>query len=144
MNFILILIFFLAFCITIVVVITHPTTLGEEMKIVRIVVSNTSMSISSAFSSDLISTTPFRFIRAPKDAKPADAVGGDEASWAVSREDSANGTYASNGGEKFVYRVKKTGSFGGYKIVTETTTAKTDREALLDMRSKKKSDRFCY
>jgi len=116
--------------------------LGEEMKIVRIVVSNTSMSISSAFSSDLISTTPFRFIRAPKDTKPA----GEEASTkrVVSKEDSANGTYASNGGEKFVYRVKKTGSFGGYKIVTETTTSKTDREALLDMRSKKKSDRFCY
>lgn len=126
------------------VIITHPTTLAEEMKIVRIVVSNTSMSISSAFSSDLISTTPFRYIRAPKEAKPATAAGGDEAARARSREDSANGTYASNGGEKFVYRVKKEGSFGGYKIVTETTTSKTDREALLDMRSKKKSDRFCY
>lgn len=122
----------------------HPTTFVEEMKIVRIVVSNTSMSISSAFSSDLISTTPFRYIRAPKEAKSTKASGGDDAARAVSNEDKSNGTYASEGGEKFVYRVKKTGSFGGYKIVTENTTAKTDREVLLDMRSKKKSDRFCH
>ena len=31
----------------------------------------------------------------------------------------AFGTYASAGGDKLVYRVKKTGAFGGYKIVTE-------------------------
>ena len=56
-------------------------------------------------------------------------------------EEDAFGTYASSGGEKFVYRVKKTGSFGGYKIVTEDTNSSTSREQLLDMRSKKKSDR---
>ena len=58
----------------------------------------------------------------------------------------AFGTYASGGGEKFVYRVKKEGAFGGYKIVTEDVSkgnAKS-REELLDMRTKKKSDRFCY
>ena len=45
------------------------------------------------------------------------------------------------GGEKFVYRVKKTGSFGGYKIVSEDTNTVKTREDLLNMRSKKKSDR---
>lgn len=31
-------------------------------------------------------------------------------------EEDAFGTYASQGGEKFVYRVKKEGGFGGYKV----------------------------
>ena len=44
------------------IIITHPTSLVEEMKVVRIIVSNISMSISSAFSSDLISTTPFKSV----------------------------------------------------------------------------------
>ena len=42
------------------IIISHPTSLVEEMKVVRIIVSNISMSISSAFSSDIISTTPFK------------------------------------------------------------------------------------
>ena len=44
------------------IIVTHPTSLVEEMKVVRIVVSNSSMSISSAFSSDLISTTLFKYV----------------------------------------------------------------------------------
>lgn len=43
------------------IMITHPTTLQEETKIVRMVLSNVSIGISSAFSTDLISTTPFRY-----------------------------------------------------------------------------------
>lgn len=127
------------------VIIVHPTSLVEEMKVVRIVVSNTSMSISSAFSSDLVSTTPFKFIKAPKQVQE----NGDETEKALkarkkSSEDESNGTYASQGGSQFVYRVKKEGSFGGYKIVTEKTNSMTSREELLDKREKKKSDRFCY
>lgn len=56
-------------------------------------------------------------------------------------EENAFGTYASKGGEQFVYRVKKEGAFGGYKIVTERTGSALSREELLDMRKKKKSDR---
>ncbi len=37
-----------------------PFRLQEETKIVRMVLSNVSIGISSAFSSDLISTTPFK------------------------------------------------------------------------------------
>jgi hypothetical protein len=43
----------------------HPTTLQEETKIVRMVVSDSSMGVSSAFSSDLITTTEFRSGRQP-------------------------------------------------------------------------------
>ena len=41
-------------------IITHPTSLVDETKIVRMVLSNISVSISSAFSSDLVSTASFR------------------------------------------------------------------------------------
>jgi len=55
----------------------------------------------------------------------------------------AYGTYGSKGGQELVYRVKKDGAFGGYKIVKENTD-NASRENLLEQRSKKKSDRFCY
>lgn len=42
------------------ILITHPTTLQTEMKVVRMVLSNMSIGISSGFSSDLISTTSFK------------------------------------------------------------------------------------
>jgi hypothetical protein len=48
------------------IIITHPTSLQEETKIVRMVLSNMSIGISSAFSSDLVTTTSFRYIKAPK------------------------------------------------------------------------------
>ena len=44
----------------VLVIVTHPVTLTEEMKIVRMVLSNISMSISSGFTSDLITTSSFR------------------------------------------------------------------------------------
>lgn len=49
------------------IIIMHPSTYADETKIVRMVLSNISISVSSAFSTDLISTAPFRFIKAPKD-----------------------------------------------------------------------------
>lgn len=42
------------------IIVFHPTTLQEETKVVRMVLSPISIGISSAFSSDLISTTPFK------------------------------------------------------------------------------------
>jgi len=49
------------------IVVTHPNTLVEETKIISMILSNSSMGISSSFSSDLISSTSFRYIKAPKD-----------------------------------------------------------------------------
>lgn len=49
------------------IIVFHPTTLHEETKIVRMVLSPVSIGISSAFSTDLISTTPFKYIKAPKE-----------------------------------------------------------------------------
>lgn len=124
------------------IIITHPTSLQEETKIVRMVLSNTSMGISSNFSTDLISTCTFKYIKAPKDEVTEEEVTTREVSKKHKAEEDAFGTYASKGGTQLTYRVKTGSAFGGYKIITETTTDKS-REDLLQMRSKKKSDRFC-
>ena len=82
------------------IIITHPTTFSDESKIVRMVLSNISISISSAFSSDLISTTPFRFIKSPEEL-PSIVTTENEVDKQkrkrVESEDAAYGTYASNG-----------------------------------------------
>lgn len=125
------------------IIITHPITLQQETKIVRMLVSNTSISISSAFSTDLISTTTFKYIKAPKDhdAEQQEAI--KKAKINIQSEKAAFGTYASNNQQEAVYHVKKEGGFGSYKIVSESINGNTTRENLLQLRSKKKSDRYC-
>jgi hypothetical protein len=94
----------------------HPTTMADETKIVRMVLSNVSIGISSPFSSDLITSSTFRYIKSPKDPN---AVVDVRPKGSAYSEESAFGTYASAGGDKFTYRVRKKGSFGGYQIITE-------------------------
>ncbi len=128
------------------IVVMHPTSLREETKIVKMVLSDVSIGISSAFSSDLISNTPFSYIKATPAKETEEGRRAREKKEQEQRqrqEAQAVGTYASQGGEKFVYRVKNEGSFGGYKIVSEAAGGRS-REQLLDMRTKKKSDRYCY
>ena len=48
------------------IVVSHPQSLVDETKIVRMVLSNVSISVSSAFSCDLVSTVGFRYVKAPK------------------------------------------------------------------------------
>lgn len=128
------------------VLVTHPITLQQETKIVRMVLSNTSIGISSAFSTDLISTTSFHYIKAPKEYREKEKEknkSNPKGEKLKDEEALAYGTYGSKGGQELVYRVKKEGSFGGYKVVKENVS-NASREYLLEERSKKKSDRFCY
>jgi hypothetical protein len=63
---------------------------------------------------------------------------------AADTEKAAFGTYASGGtGTTFTYREKKGGTYGGYRIVSEKLDAAKSRTDLLEMRSKKKSDKYC-
>ena len=131
-------------------IITHPISLSEETKIIRMVLSNISIGISSPFSTDLISTTSFKYIKAPKDqdGRTEEEQQRDERENLKRKSDKieehAYGTYASAGGEKAVYRVKKPGAHGGYTIVTDAQSKSLSREELLTLRSKKKADRHCY
>uniref|UniRef100_A0AAV1U8S8 Uncharacterized protein n=1 Tax=Peronospora matthiolae TaxID=2874970 RepID=A0AAV1U8S8_9STRA len=127
-------------------VIQHPTSLVDETRIVRMVLSDVSASVSSAFSSDLVSSTPFYYIRAP----PADEKHEGEELEARTKkrqkdEETAFGTYAggTEKGGQLTYRVKKSGAYGGYAIVKEDASEERSREDLLDIRAKKKGDRHC-
>jgi len=125
-------------------IIMHPQSCVEEMKVVRMVLSNVSCSISSAFSSDLVSTTAFRYAKAPKSAPDLESEERRKKERADKAEASGVGTYASQGGSVFTYRVKKEGASGGYKIVTESLAGGgVTRGDLLEMRAKKKADRYC-
>ncbi|EGZ06261.1 hypothetical protein PHYSODRAFT_532395 [Phytophthora sojae] len=127
------------------IVIQHPTSLLEETRIVRMVLSDVSASVSSAFSSDLVSSTPFYFIKAP----PEDEKHQDEEKEKKKKkrmdEQTAFGTYAggTDKGGQITYRVKKSGAYGGYAIVKEDANVERSREELLDIRAKKKGDRHC-
>ncbi|CAM9683736.1 unnamed protein product [Chrysoparadoxa australica] len=136
------------------IIIQHPTSLVEETRIIKMVLSKTSMGLSSPFSGDLMSSTTFRYIKPPKQATEDDGEAGEgkRRKLKTKEEDAAFGTYAgeaidpillASGGTKVVYRVKKAGAFGGYQIVTESADSNMSREELLDLRSGKKADRHC-
>jgi hypothetical protein len=57
-----------------------------------------------------------RYIKAPKDTSGEEQQAQQALRKKHKAEEDAFGTYASQGGEKFVYRVKKEGGFGGYKV----------------------------
>ncbi|KAG2776795.1 hypothetical protein PC129_g16773 [Phytophthora cactorum] len=128
------------------IVIQHPTSLVEETRIVRMVLSDVSASVSSAFSSDLVSSTPFYYIKAP----PEDGAQKEEEQEKQQKkrkmdEKTAFGTYAggTEKGGQYTYRVKKSGAYGGYAIIKEDANVERSREELLDFRAKKKGDRHC-
>ena len=105
-----------------------------------------SSGFSSAFSSDLVSTTAFRYVAAPRVEQSDADKERDAAQRRVLREDSAVGDYAGGGGTTLVYRTRKKGAVGGsngWKIVTEKLAEPKTRTELLEMRSKYKSDRHC-
>jgi len=126
------------------IIISHPMSMRDETKIVKMVLSDVSIGVSSGFSSDLISTASFKYIKAPKDEEAEDAAQQKGKKRANDAEAEAFGTYASDGGQRFTYRERKPGAYGGYRIVNESTGTRLSREALLDKRAKKKADRFCY
>ena len=95
-------------------------------------------------------TAWYRFIKCPKDPGAASSVMTEEEKLLKKRksaeadvaEVTQAGAFTSATNGNIVYRVKKDGAFGGYKVVTESISSSASRESMLDQRSKKKSDRF--
>ena len=113
----------------------------EEMRVVKMVLSDISCSISSAFSSDLKVPLTFQFINAPRNEreerrKRDEAMQNEKAEG----EKVAFGTYASK--NELVYREKST-TGTSYVIRKEALGREASRGELLAMRQKKKSDRYC-
>jgi hypothetical protein len=128
------------------ILVVHPTSLVEEVRLVRMVLSDISISLSSPLSTDLITGTGFEILKQPRDVakEQADAARSERVKRERLAPKEAFGTYAGGAGV-FTYRTKKGGSnsSGGYKIVTEQIDGDMTRDQLLDLRSKKKSDRMC-
>ena len=118
---------------------------SEEMRVITMRLSDTSASISSAFSLDLKHPTNFQYIAKPKNIQKEKEE--KEKKMRLTKEEterSAFGTYRSGDGkgQELVYREKT--EHGSYRIRRETIDDRDcTRSNLLDMRQNKKSDKYC-
>jgi len=111
-----------------------------EMRVVKMVLSPVSISISSAFSSDLRTPTDYQYISKPRD------VASEKANKLAKKrreqeeiETRAMGTYGAK--NEIVYRERT--EHGSYRIKREQATSDMSRSDLLSYRASKKSDRYC-
>ena len=116
---------------------------SEEMRIVKMRLSDISISISTPFSHDLTKPTPFTYIARPKDyeaEKKADLKR--KRGEKEDLERLAFGTYSGKNNQ-LVYREKT--EHGSYRIRREVLDdgADVSRGTLLKMRTTRKSDKFC-
>lgn len=116
----------------------------EEMRVLTMRLSDTSASISSAFSHDLKHPTSFKYITKPRNLQKERAE--KEKKEKLTKEEierSAFGTYKSgdSSSKELVYRERT--EHGSYRIRRETVDSNSTRSDLLQMRSQKKSDKFC-
>mmetsp|Transcript_20822 Transcript_20822/g.26966 ORF Transcript_20822/g.26966 Transcript_20822/m.26966 type:complete len:212 (-) Transcript_20822:1827-2462(-) len=128
--------------------IQHPQTLVDETRLVTMVLSDVSIAISSPFSSDLVSTTAFRYVSAPKEEESQEIKAQQQKRLRIEREDTAVGDdFAGRGGSTLVVQTRKAGVTGGsngwQRQQFELKGPQKSRTELLELRSKFKSDRFC-
>jgi hypothetical protein len=110
----------------------------QEMRVVTMRLSNISLNLSSAFSTDLKSPTDFHYIGKPRDKQKERELAAKKAKLSQSElEAQAFGTYAS---QDLVYREKT--ETGSYRIKREKASADS-RGDLLHLRAKKTSDKYC-
>ena len=113
----------------------------QEMRVVTMRLSNISISISSAFSDNIRTPTSFSVIRKPRDeAKQRRIAERNQQLSQKEEEEKASGTFGST--EELVYRERT--EHGSYRIKRAKVDGEgVSREALLNMRSKKTSDKYC-
>lgn len=121
-------------------ILVHTQKGDEEMRVVTMVLSNISASISSAFSSSISTPMPFKYISKPRDDKRDKATKVAKAKQEQEEvEQRAMGTYGEKG--VITYRIKT--EHGGYRIKKEEANSDMTRSDLLSVRAQKKSDRYC-
>jgi len=113
----------------------------QEMRVVTMRLSDVSLNLSSSFSQDISSPINFQYIHKPRDRQREAQFAQQQAIQdAKQQEQEAFGTYANT---DLVYREKT--AHGSYRIKRVKVESKESltRGDLLQMRSKKKSDKYC-
>jgi hypothetical protein len=112
----------------------------QEMRVVKMRLSDISCGISSAFSSSLVTPTPFQIIRKPTNSKAEAKEKRDQTQKELEElEQSAFGTF--RGTNELVYRERT--EHGNYRIQKVGLGVDKTRTELLSMRAKKTSDKYC-
>lgn len=115
--------------------VQFPT--GQEMRVVTMRLSDTSLNLSSAFSQNLVQPVAFEYIAKPKAASRT----GKDSSLPTNATNSASGIYESSTAGEVVYREKT--EHGSYRIKRMQVQGDVSRTDMLHMRAKKKSDKYC-
>ncbi|KAK8805230.1 hypothetical protein WA588_000170 [Blastocystis sp. NMH] len=124
-------------------IIQHPTSLENEARVVKMIVSDTSLSLSSPFSKDFASLIPFEYVKKQEEEISPEEKQAQEKKERDAQENQAFGIYQGAGGTQFTYKTKLQSAYGGWKTITKKTKRVLTREEMLDMRVKHKSDRYC-
>lgn len=122
--------------------VLHPRSGVPEIRVVKMVVGDSSMGINAPFSADLAAPTSYHVLKLPKAIKSAEEERTDLAKRRADEERGATGRYGSGAdGRTYTYREQLSG--GTYRVKTVALDGEKSREQLLDMRAKLKSDKFC-
>lgn len=113
----------------------------EELRVITMRLSNASLNLSSAFSSDLKNPTSFQYIRKPRDVQKERAEANKR--HAETLQEQKTHAFDLYGNESLVYREKT--ETGSYRIKREQLNrgGSRSRGDLLEMRAKKTSDKYC-
>ncbi len=128
-----------------VIVVYHPVSGKEEARIVTSVYSDSSLTIHKPFSSSLNTELEFMFLNKPKDTLEEKLATSLEKTRAEEMKRADETYYSADGGKTITYSQRKSGMnvSGGYETVKVKVDRELSREEQLDMRTKKKGDRYC-
>uniref|UniRef100_A0A8J9X7Q1 Uncharacterized protein n=1 Tax=Phaeodactylum tricornutum TaxID=2850 RepID=A0A8J9X7Q1_PHATR len=116
----------------------------QEMRVITMRLSDVSLNLSSSFSESIRQPTEFQYIPKPRNVVKESRMAKERAVQSKHEEAIlAFGTYGSTNTEELVYREKT--EHGSYRIkrVQVQGSGKVTRGDLLDLRSKKKHDKYC-
>ena len=113
----------------------------DEMRVITMCLSDTSINLSSSFSQNVSQPTSFFYINKPQTQREAQAKQAKEASLKEMKEqeERSAGTFGST--KELVYRERT--EHGSYRIKKQKVNGEVSRADLLDLRAKKTSDKYC-
>ncbi|GKY90911.1 hypothetical protein MPSEU_000065100 [Mayamaea pseudoterrestris] len=110
----------------------------QEMRVVTMRLSDTSINLSSVLSNDVKHPSDFEFIVKPRAAASLSKQSNND-NILKQEEQAAFGTFSSH--KELIYHEKT--EHGSYRIKKQTVEGDVTRSDLLQMRAKRKSDKYC-